>query len=87
MTRTILLKGGDRLKMKCEKDEIHLLQTTKHKLQIFVYNEKIELHIPEGFSYNPKPDQEYILAAPTGKDVELIHTCSKVDTDKSKTQN
>lgn len=86
-TQTIFLKAGDRRVMRCAADERHHLQTVSQKLQIFVYNEKIELHLPAGFSYNPKPDQEYVLAAQLGKDVELIHTCWKLDTDKSQTQN
>ncbi len=70
MTKQIHLKVGDRRKLKCGANEVHHLQTLKEKLQIFIHKEKIELHIPAGFSYHTKPNQEYVIAAQLGKDVE-----------------
>ncbi len=72
--------------MQCPKDEIHRLSTIKAKLQVFIHHERIEIHIPAGFSYHTKPNQEYVIAAQLGKDVELIHTSHKLE-DKSQTQN
>ena len=86
MTETLILKAGSRRKIKCAPGEFHRLHTTKEKLQIFVHHEKIEIHIPSGFSYHTKPNQEYVIAAELGKDVELIHTSHKL-ADKSQTQN